>query len=157
MLRTPLRDAAVLLGASVAVGLAFNFLRPSGLPLVASRPYAIFAPCPETRGEVEAVEAGDERISDGTTLIVDARSEEAFAAWHLPSAMNVPYDFLEAVGEDELERVARSGAKRVVVYGDGEDPDSGRELAREIAGKGIRNVMVVVGGAPALRHAEEAR
>ncbi len=38
----------------------------------------------------------------------------------------------------------------MVVYGDGGDPDSGEQLARELAGKGIRNVGFVRGGAPAI-------
>jgi hypothetical protein len=41
----------------------------------------------------------------------------------------------------------------VVVVGDGEDPDSGRELARELAGKGLKNMAYVTGGAPALKAA----
>ena len=43
----------------------------------------------------------------------------------------------------------------MVVYGDGLEPDSGEELAKEIAGKGIRNVSFVQGGVKALR-AQEA-
>jgi hypothetical protein len=37
-----------------------------------------------------------------------------------------------------------------MVFGDGQDPDSGEQLARELAGRGIRNVRFVQGGAPAL-------
>jgi hypothetical protein len=41
----------------------------------------------------------------------------------------------------------------VVVFGDGGDPDSGEQLARELAGAGIRNVVFVAGGAPRLQAA----
>ncbi|MFH1437767.1 MAG: hypothetical protein ABIJ56_18815, partial [Pseudomonadota bacterium] len=50
-----------------------------------------------------------------------------------------------------LKEIASSGASMVVVYGDGDDPDSGKELGRELAGQGIRNVHYVEGGAPAIR------
>jgi hypothetical protein len=44
-----------------------------------------------------------------------------------------------------------------VVFGDGGNPDSGEQLAREIAGKGIRNVRFVEGGAPLLEKAAAVR
>ena len=49
--------------------------------------------------------------------------------------------------------VARTGAKNVVVYGDGDDHDSGREWARMLAGARLKNIHYVLGGAPALRKA----
>lgn len=73
--------------------------------------------------------------------------------------MNVPYDYLDptpgSVIEELARRIARSKAQRVYVYGDGEDPDSGEQLAREISGKGVRNVFFVRGGAPALQEQGE--
>jgi hypothetical protein len=52
-----------------------------------------------------------------------------------------------------VHAIAASGASQVVVFGDGKDPDSGEQLARELAGRGIRNVRFVQGGAPALETA----
>jgi 3-mercaptopyruvate sulfurtransferase SseA len=48
--------------------------------------------------------------------------------------------------------ITRSNAKRVIVYGDGDNPDSGREWARLLSGGGIRNVNFIDGGAPAYWH-----
>lgn len=146
-----LRDAAVATLVCSAVGIAFNALRPSGIPFVASKAYEIFVPCPEPLGEVEGIEPSDPLIHDPKTLLVDARPKEEYEAWHLDGARNIPFDFLEALPDDVVRSLAASGAARVVVYGDGEDPDSGRELAREVAGRGVRNVFFVKGGAKALR------
>ncbi len=44
-----------------------------------------------------------------------------------------------------------SNAARVVVFGDGRVPDSGREMARELAGRGMVNVFYVEGGWEAAR------
>ena len=66
----------------------------------------------------------------------------------------MPYDWLDPIPGADMQRLARaiaaSRATRVVVYGDGERPDSGEHLGREISGRGIKNVSFVRGGAPAL-------
>ncbi len=153
-----LLDAALITAGCALVALGVNALRADGIPLVAAQAYEILVPCPETSGEVDTVAPTDPALGASTTLLVDARAPEAYAAWHLPGARSVPYDYLEPVCSVRLREVASSGAQRVVVYGDGEDPDSGEQLGRELSGKGIRNVGFVVGGAPALRVArgEEA-
>lgn len=148
------RDAIIATLVCSVAGLAFNAVRPSGIPLIADTTYEIFVPCPEPLGEVEPLSPGDPRIQDGKALRIDARSAEEYAAWHLPDARHVPFDYLEGVPDEVVRRVAGSGAALVVVYGDGGDPDSGREMARELAGRGVRNVFFVQGGAPALRGGE---
>lgn len=145
------RDAALATLACGALGVAVNAVRPDGIPLVATDEYELFVPCPEPLGEVEALEPGDPTILEPRVLRIDARGPRDFAAWHLPDAQNIPFDYLEGVLEETVRRIAASGAARVVVYGDGQDPDSGREMARELAGRGVRNVFYVRGGAPALR------
>jgi rhodanese-related sulfurtransferase len=146
-----LRDAALLTVASAVVALAFNALRTDGIALVQTSEYDILVPCAEPGGEVAELNPADPLVSDPSSLLVDARSSEAFQAWHLPPAVSIPFDYLESTSAADLKKVTASRAARVVVYGDGDDPDSGRELAKELSGKGIRNVFVVVGGAPALR------
>ena len=60
--------------------------------------------------------------------------------------------------EELARKIARSEAQRVFVYGDGDNPDTGEQLAREISGKGIRNVFFIEGGARTLQeHAEKKR
>jgi len=151
-LTTTLRDAVLVAAGCAAVGLAFNGLRPTGgIPVVQREQYELLVPCPDISAEVGLLEPADPRLAEQGTLVVDAREAEAFAAWHLPSARHVAYDFLEPVDRQVVRDLARSGARLVAVYGDGADPDTGRELAREIASEGIRNVHFVRGGAPALR------
>jgi rhodanese-related sulfurtransferase len=142
--------------AAVAGGLALlvNGFRPGGLPLVAVDPYETLVPCPEPGGPAEGVAADDPVVEDPHTFLLDARTPDEFAAWHLPGAVNVPYDWLDPLSEETLGELARSvaasRARVVVVYGDGGRPDSGEHLGREISGRGIHNVHFVVGGAAAL-------
>jgi hypothetical protein len=158
---TALRDAVLLTVVCSGLGLAANaWFHPESIPLLAEEEYETLVPCPEPGGEVTALQPDDPQIRAENTFVVDARGEAAFADWHLEGAMRVTYDYLdptpEAVIEELARRIARSRAQRVVVYGDGDDPDTGEQLGREISGKGIKNVFFVQGGAPALRGGAQA-
>ncbi len=148
------RDALIVATAASAVALAVNAVRPDGLPLVAPTAYETLVPCPEPGGDVTVLSASDDALRASRSFLVDARTPAEFAAWHLPGAVNVPFDWLDPVPAEVLDRLARalaaSRATRVIVYGDGGRPDSGEYLGRELAGRGIRHVCVVEGGAPAL-------
>ncbi|MGC4068245.1 MAG: rhodanese-like domain-containing protein [Polyangiaceae bacterium] len=152
-----LRDAGLILLAGGTLGLLANLVHPrERLPWVATKPYDIVVPCPEPVGSASSVAANSSLLRDFTSLVIDARTEEAFGVWHWPGAINVPFDWLGPPVQAEVERLAKrvtaTKAKRLVIYGDGDDPDSGREWARLLAGGGIRNVFYVEGGAPALQN-----
>jgi hypothetical protein len=143
---------------TAVIALVFNALRPVGLPLTARSPYQILVPCPEPGGPVQVVQATDSRITSKRTFLVDARPVRDFDLWHPKGAVNLAYDWLDQVPEDSIlelaQDIAGSGANRVLVYGDGGRPDSGEYLGKEISGRGIKNVFVVSGGAPAMRGLE---
>jgi rhodanese-related sulfurtransferase len=150
-----MRDAAIVAAVSGAVALAVNALRPEGIPLVARQPYETLVPCPEPGGTVTGIAADDEALRSSRSFLVDARSPNEYDRWHLPAAVNVPFDWLDPVPPGVLDGLARavaaSRATRVVVYGDGGRPDSGEHLGKELSGRGIRHVSFVRGGATALR------
>ncbi len=147
-------EAVLLTLASSVLALCVNAFRENGLPLVARVPYEILVPCPEPGGPVTALDAAAPALSESRLFLIDARDGVAFGRSHLPGAVNVPYDWLDPVPDDEMKRlaatIASSRVTRVIVYGDGGNPDSGEHLGREISGRGIRNVHFVRGGAPAL-------
>ncbi len=147
-------EAAAVAAAAALLALAVNALRPAGLPLVARTPYEVLVPCPEPGGLVVPLGPGDPALRAPRKFLIDARGKEAFRRFHLPGAVNVPYDWLDPLPASELRQLARevaaSRATRVVVYGDGGRPDSGEHLGREISGRGLRHVSFVRGGAPAL-------
>lgn len=147
------RDSAVIAAVAIAAAFVTNAVRKDGIPLVQHGDYEILVPCAEAAGIVIEIEPTDALAIDKSSLVLDARSQREFAAWHLPEAVSMPYDYLEATTEAQVRSVAKSRASRVVIYGDGENPDSGRELGRELSSKGIRNVLIIRGGAPALSRA----
>jgi hypothetical protein len=148
-----LRDALLILVASATVGVLVNALRASGIPWVQKTEYEILVPCPEGSSDVQSLSVGDPALGDGRSLWVDARDPAEHGRWHPSGARNVPFDYLEPTCAAEVRAIAASGASQVVVFGDGKAPDSGEQLARELAGRGIRNVRFVQGGAPALKDA----
>jgi len=150
-----LRDAVIAAGISCVAGLLVNLARPDAIPFFADQPYELFVPCPEPGGEVTPMAADDPALLADDTFLVDARSKQEFEAWHLRQALNISYDYLDPTPEEILRdlaaTIAQSRAKRVVVYGDGDAPDTGEQLAKEVSGNGIKHVFFVQGGAPELR------
>ncbi len=146
-----LRDAALVVVISAVLALGVNAVRKDGIPLVASEPYAIFVPCPEPSGEVFPLTAGQIDWADGRELVIDARSAAEYEQWHAEGARSVPFDFLDPVADETIEALVSTRSRRVVVYGDGRTPDTGEELARELSGRGMRNVHFVPGGVDAVR------
>lgn len=149
-----LRDAAIVTALSVVTALVVNAVRAEGIPLVQKEEYDILVPCPEPVGDPEKIAADDPRIKDDKSLLLDVRSKEEFTDWHLEGARNQPFDWLGPPVDEEVgtvaKQVAASRAQRVIVYGDGDNPDSGREWAKLLSGARIKNVFYVEGGAPAL-------
>lgn len=155
-LREVARDSAWIVLGAATLSLLVNSLRTNHLPLIAKSNYEIMVPCPEPLGTAEVIAATDPRVSSPTSLLIDARAKEDYAAWHLPTAISIPFDWLAE--QDEINRhaqivardVARSAKRAVVIYGDGAEPDSGHQWASLLNLAGIRNVSSVAGGAAAL-------
>ena len=102
---------------------------------------------------MQIIEASDPALAATRTFIIDARSRAEYQEAHLERAVNIAFDWLDPVSDENLNRlaveIASSRATRVVVYGDGGRPDSGEYLGKEISGRGIKNVFYLEGGAPA--------
>ena len=141
-----LRDSAIVVAVCAVVGILVNAARPEGIPLIQKSEYEIFVPCPEPVGSVNQIILPEFYRTGEDTFIIDARSRIDYEEWHYPGAANIPFNYLYPVEENTLGEIVSSGAKKVIVYGDGGDPDSGEELARELAGRGIRNVYYLEGG-----------
>jgi hypothetical protein len=152
--RAVFRDAGLVVAGCGLVALATNAVRAGGIPLIQQEDYAILVPCPETVGHVDAIDPRMALPNGSRILWIDARGRQDYGEWHAPGAWNLTFDYLAPSDPAAVARVASSGAREVVVYGDGQDPDSGEQLARELAGKGIRSVRFIAGGAPALRDAQ---
>ena len=160
MVLVMVRDAFLVFIIATTLAVVGNAFREDGSPLVAREEYTILVPCPESMGEAIAINGDDSLIRDPTSLLIDVRSREEFDEWHLPQALNQPFDWLAE--QDEVNRkaaelaknIARSGKHHVVIYGDGGNPDAGKHWAALLSESGIKNVVFISGGAGALRRVE---
>ena len=154
------RDAFLVFIIATTLALVSNAFREDGIPLVAKEEYTILVPCPESMGEATAINTDDPLIGDPASLLIDVRSRKEFDEWHLPQALNQPYNWLAE--QDEVDRkaaelaknIARSRKHHVIVYGDGENPDAGEYWAASLSESGIKNVVFISGGVAALHRTE---
>ena len=134
-----MRDATIVVVAAAAIGVVSNLVRhKEKLSWIQATPYDLLVPCAEPVGQAQIIQASSPLVLDRTSLIIDARSTSDYAQWHIGRAINVPFDWLGPPVQDDVTRVTqmitRSNAKRVIVYGDGDNPDSGGEWARLLSG-----------------------
>ena len=150
-----LKEAVLITAGCAVFALLGNLVHPERIPYIADQEYEILVPCPEPGGEVLPINPGDSVLADSGLFFIDARLKTAFDAWHFREAVNVTYDYLDPTPKETLIRLAKdiahSKAKKVIVYGDGDLPDTGEQLGKEISGYGIKNVHFLKGGAPALK------
>ena len=83
----------------------------------------------------EALTAGDE-----TFVVVDARTPEAYAAGHVPGAINLPYRRMDAETTAVLPR-----QRRIVVYCDGAGCNASTKGALRLSELGFQ-VKEMIGG-----------
>lgn len=155
-------EAAVIFVACALVSITVDLAgHPEGIPLFAPRPYETLVPCPATRATIGAIMGSQVYTQRTRRFVIDARETEAFRREHMDGARSVPYDYLDPTPSTVIRQLSReiasSGAQQVLVYGDGDSPDTGKLLAEELAAQGLRHVIYVQGGFPALSAAKAVR
>lgn len=158
-----IRDAALVLGVTLAIAIPFNLLRDEGIDLVAEVTYddKILQPCPESEEIAAQMSAlvlplgPDLAIPEGTVL-VDASYPETYAAGHLPGAISIPYDELDTILDEDVERLRARSPRRVVVYCNGWEEETdlrarypentpGNQVANELKSREFLDVRYVKG------------
>lgn len=88
----------------------------------------------EDRDTLEAVEAKElmDRLGDGSAVVLDVRPEEEYRAGHIPGALSVPVEALEAA----LQTLPRD--KEVVAYCRGPYCVFSDEVVRALSARGYR-------------------
>jgi rhodanese-related sulfurtransferase len=144
MWRTIGQTAVIVLFSSI-LGLLFNALSPSRLPLVRARPPALDS------DRFISLDSARELWSAGAAVFLDARTPDDYAAGHIAGALNLPAaQFEERFPEAALRLSPES---RIVAYCDGVECDLSRRLAERLTEFGFTNVQVLPNGWTAWRQA----
>lgn len=152
MYKPLIAEALIILSFATFLSLSINSVRSDGIALFAKKPYEIYVPCPVQIGEAEEFSFSQVTAKVNRFLFIDARPKEDFSMNHLPGSINIPYDYLIPVSDANLKKLANVKGKKIAVYGDGDQPDSGREMALELSGKGIKNIGYIKGGWSKMQH-----
>lgn len=132
----------LLLIASLVGGLGLNEMRSSPLPLVYSSPQSNLD---QTAEDVD-LEEMQKLWATHEALIVDARSEQAYRAGHIPSAVNLPRDDFDKKYQALLTILQSHRTQPLIVYCSGlRCPDS-QIVAAELQRRGYLHVRLLSGG-----------
>jgi len=150
---------AVLLIVAALVGIAFNAVRPGGIPLImAGAPVATTAHGDTAQSgaadtSAAAVQLAEGAVSvdqvkaaldDGSAIIIDARSTTEYEAGHIPGAINIPHDRIPEFIETLNAEVPMDA--NVIIYCRGPECDFSDLLATELKVMGYQTVSVFTGG-----------
>jgi rhodanese-related sulfurtransferase len=133
----------VMLFASVAFGLAANFIAQRPLPLFK----ALAKPGP-VAGAVDFSEADADFVkqlsADPGTVLIDARVPELFSQGHIPGAVSLPLSRFDDFIAERMERLR--AARLLVVYCSGWSCNDSYDLARRLRDKGFKDLLLYRGG-----------
>jgi rhodanese-related sulfurtransferase len=145
--RRLIRNAILIALAAFAVGLAVN-----GRLLwkvFTGRALAVSHESASAGGDVPLplpVELDEVRQLAGDTMLVDARSREAYLEGHLPGALSLP----RGAGEERMDAFHRQvpADRPLIVYCSGYGCADSFLLAEQLLASGYRDVRVFEGGVP---------
>jgi rhodanese-related sulfurtransferase len=128
-------DFLVVIGVSILLAIAFNFLNPNGISLI-----------PEQPDPVPAISASEamHAYAQGKALIVDAMPNNFYKMTHIKGALNLPpvqFDIMYTASFPKEDK-----SKEVVVYGSTISAPYDLETANKLLLRGCRNVKILEGG-----------
>ncbi len=137
--------ACAVLAAGALLGVFVNALSPDALPLVwrarADTAGASALPAGVTAVSLEEFRAA---LASGRALAVDARYASLYAEGHVPGAVSLPHDALDAAWA--AHRAKLESAETLVVYCASANCDNAGVVARALPARGCKDVRVFAGG-----------
>ena len=128
-------DFVVVVGISILLAIAFNFLNPNGISLIPEQP----DPVPS----ISVSQAG-QAFTQGKALIVDAMPNNFYDMAHIKGALNLPpvqFDimYMASFPKEDKDR-------EIVVYGNTISAPYDLETANKLLLRGFTNVRILEGG-----------
>ncbi len=128
-------DFIIVIGVSILLGIAFNFLNPNGISLI-----------PEQPDPVPAVSASDamHEYQQGKALIVDAMPNSFYRLAHIKGAFNLPPALFDIMYMASFPR--KDKGEEIVVYGSTISAPYDLQTADKLLLRGYSNVRILTGG-----------
>ena len=151
--RQTIREMVILVGVSVILAMATNYLSPKGIALIGQWDTSKGIITANTRGkddyrvaEIDQVTDAAKIFYDDDTLFVDARSTEDYENGHIPGAISLPVGQFDQRIETFLQRYPPD--QPIITYCSGRTCEDSHELALLLSDVGFREVRVFIDGFP---------
>lgn len=138
-------QGCALLVLALLVSLAFNHLRPAGLPLIGDwSPKAQLKELKTAEEPIVSLEEAQALFLTQGAVFVDARPADVYRAGHIQGAFNLHAENLE----DSMARIQAEVPpdSLIITYCDGESCTLSKEMAMELSARGYSHVRVLVNG-----------
>ena len=137
-------QALCVIMVSTALAFAVNALRPLPLSLVMPFPPEYRCSTIPLSGLPMKVELALTMFGRSDVVFVDARPSRAFEKGHIEKARNIPYSFLDPIGEETIRPLKRY--KAVIIYCNRKDAQVSMSMAGELPEEGVAGVTYLQGG-----------
>ena len=139
-----LKQALLIALTALVAGISVNFVRSDGLPVFFPE-YTNTADWGDAeQAEQISIEQGRAILKIGKSFFLDMRSADAFAKFHIPSAINFPAEEIYgqlAIIEQQIPKDAE-----IVLYGIDNDDPVPTEVASIIEMLGYRHIKILTDG-----------
>jgi rhodanese-related sulfurtransferase len=137
------KQAALLVIISLALGISFQTVRSDKIPWVGS--WTTLSVTTQSRQGVADISLSEAfaLYRDNRALFLDARDPWSFEEGHIAGAILIePQD----AGKQASEIRKRAGSRQIVTYCDGAECHLGVDLAKALEKQGISSVKVLING-----------
>ena len=153
VLRKTIQEIIILVGISVTLALAVNFLSPKGIALVGQwdTSEGVISASPTEHEAwkpqvINSVARAKEIFDTGNVLFVDARSQANYEDGHIQGAVSFPVGEFDERIESFLS--LHSPDTRIVTYCSGRTCEDSHHLAQLLSDVGFVEVSVFIDGFP---------
>lgn len=160
-----IKEASIIIFASIVLGFIANAVSPKGVPLIAdySERFAI-----DTSKSVEKIDLSKrgklnkggfyepvnipleaaKELFDENAVFIDGREDSEFRQGHIKGAKNIPYkSFLESTKEQKIETMKDIDKEKIIVsYCSSDSCEISIDNAYEMAKIGYNDVKIFLGG-----------
>jgi len=142
-MKTIFKQVAHIIACSIVVGLAFNYLRSNGIPLIAKQinGFSNYSQVDDFVIEIIDLEIAKKLFYDDV-LFIDARDDISFSEGHITGAISsIPYNNLV----DNIF-INQGYSEPILIYCDDEECGLSEDLGNQLQLEGFSKIYVFSGG-----------